>query len=45
MRRMLILIAVVLALLCSYGGIAMTSDGSQEGALRDLEAKWLSAGR
>ncbi len=46
LRRMLILIAVVLALLCSYSGMSgakMTADDSQEGALRELEAKWLSA--
>jgi ketosteroid isomerase-like protein len=46
LRRTLASIAVVLALLCSYSGMSgarMTADGSQERALRELEAKWLSA--
>jgi pimeloyl-ACP methyl ester carboxylesterase len=46
LRRTLTLIAILLALLCSYGGMSgarMTSEGSEERALRELEDKWLNA--
>jgi hypothetical protein len=46
LRRMLILIAVVLVLLCSYSGMSgtkMTAGACQEEAIRELEARWLSA--